>query len=266
MKFKLIITSLTLSCVALLYLPLLAVAVFSVNNTKLGFVWSGFTLRWYWAMLHNQAILDAAKNTLLLAVISTLIATLLGTLLALGLNRYPWPRWVSAFFESAVYLPVVSPDIIFAAAMVVVFKVLVLLIPNFEPGLRAMIIAHVTFEIAFVTLVVRSRLAMIGPDIEEAARDLYATSFYTLRKVTLPLLMPGIVAGALLAFTLSLDDFVISFMTTGPGSTTLPIYIYSAVKRGVSPELHALSTLIFVGTIVLVVLVQLITRGRAKTT
>jgi spermidine/putrescine transport system permease protein len=133
----------------------------------------------------------------------------------------------------------------------------------FNPGLLTMIVAHVTFQIAFVALVVQSRLATIGRTLEEAARDLYADTWILLRRVMLPLLMPGIVAGAMLAFTLSLDDFVISFFTAGPDSTTLPIFIFASVRRGVTPEIHALSTLIFLVTVLLVIGIERLTRYRA---
>ncbi len=237
---------------ALLYVPLLAVAVFSVNVGRHGLTWRGFTWQWYARLLRNEYILEAARNTLVLAVASTLVAAVLGTLLAIGMARFPWPRWIRRFLDLAVYLPVVTPDIIFAAALVVAFGVLRAVSPLFAPGLPTMIIGHVTFQVAFVALVVRSRLATIGRTIEEAARDLYADTPYLLRRVLLPLLAPGIAAGAMLAFTLSLDDFVISFFTAGPESTTLPILIYASVRRGITPEIHALSTLIFLATVVLV--------------
>lgn len=245
---------------AFLYVPLLAVAIFSVNLNRHGLAWKGFTFKWYVGLMHNQIVLEAARNTLVLAVVSTAIATVLGTMLAIGMSRFPWPRWARAFLDFSLYLPVVTPDIIFAAALVVAFGLLRAFSDLFNPGLLTMIIAHVTFQVAFVALVVQSRLATIGRTLEEAARDLYADTPYLLRHVMLPLLMPGIVAGAMLAFTLSLDDFVISFFTAGPDSMTLPIYIYSSLRRGVSPELHALSTLVFLFTILLVFGLQWLTR------
>jgi spermidine/putrescine transport system permease protein len=148
---------------------------------------------------------------------------------------------------------VVTPDIIFAAALVVAFGLLRSVSTLFNPGLLTMIIGHVTFQIAFVAIVVHSRLALLGRTLDEAARDLYAARAQLLRRVTLPLLAPGIVAGAMLAFILSLEDFVISFFTAGPESTTLPIFIYSSVRRGVTPEIHALSTIVFLVTVVLVI-------------
>ena len=259
-KLNLLVSITAICTMAFLYLPLLAVALFSVNNTKFGLVWKGFTLDWYIKLFQNELILNAAWNTLVLAVVSTIVSTILGTILAIGMDRFPWPRRMNTALDLILHLPVIIPDIIFAAAMVVAFGFLRVLSSMFEPGLLNMIIAHITFQTAFVALVVRSRLVSIGKDVEEAARDLYADTTYLLLKVTLPLLMPGIVAGAMLAFTLSLDDFVISFFTAGPDSVTLPLYIYAAVRRVVTPQIHALSTLVLLVTIVLVICMERFTR------
>lgn len=254
------ITAMAMFTVAFLYLPLVSVAVFSVNATRYGLVWKGFTLDWYTKLFQNEVILTAAWNTLVLAVVSTLVATVLGTLLAIGLDRFPWGRKTNTFLDVVLHIPVVIPDIILAAALVVAFGLLRFLSSIFEPGLFNMIIGHITFQIAFVALVVRSRLVTIGRDIEEAARDLFATTPYLLRRVTIPLLLPGIIAGAMLAFTLSLDDFVISFFTAGPDSVTLPIYIYAAVRRGVTPQIHALSTIVVLVTVILIIGMERFTR------
>jgi len=243
-----------------LYLPLVAVAVFSVNATRYGLVWRGFTLDWYIKLVQNEFILEAAWNTLVLAVVSTAVATILGTLLAIGLDRFPWSRKTNTFLDLVLHIPVVIPDIILAAALVVAFGLLRLASSLFEPGLFNMIIGHITFQISFVALVVRSRLVSIGRDVEEAARDLFASTPYLLWRVTLPLLLPGIVAGAMLAFTLSLDDFVISFFTAGPESVTLPLFIFAAVRRGVTPQIHALSTLVVLITVVMIVGMERFTR------
>ena len=248
--------------VALLYLPMLAIAVLSFNKARFGTSWQGFTFDWYSRLWHDEVVLRAARNTLILAVGSTLIATILGTTLAIGIARYRWPRTIEGGLSTLIHLPIVTPDIIFAAALVVAFRTLRAMTGLFELGLTTMIIAHVTFQISFVALVVRARLATIEPEIEEAARDLYASTFDVVRKVLLPLIMPGIVAGAMLAFTLSLDDFVISFFTAGPDSTTLPIYIFSSLKRGLSPEVHAISTVLFVATAALAVALQLLSARR----
>jgi len=245
---------------AFLYLPLLGVAIFSVNDARRGLMWKGFTLKWYLKLFENEWILEAAWNTLLLAVISTLVATVLGTILAIAMDRFPWRRSTHNILETILYIPVVIPDIILAASLVVVFGLLRFLSSIFEPGLPNMIVGHVTFQIAFVALVVRSRLGAIGREMEEAARDLFASNWYMFRKVMLPLLMPGIIAGAMLAFTLSLDDFVISFFMAGPDSQTLPLFIFAAVRRGVTPQIHALSTLIMLITVVLVILAERFTR------
>jgi spermidine/putrescine transport system permease protein len=180
--------------------------------------------------------------------------------LAIGMDRFPWTRRTNSFLDTILYIPVVIPDIILAAALVVAFGLLRIVSAVFEPGLTNMIIGHITFQIAFVALVVRSRLVAIGREVEEAARDLFASNWYLLRRVMLPLLMPGIVAGAMLAFTLSLDDFVISFFTAGPESQTLPLYIFAAVRRGVTPQIHALSTLIMLITVILVIATERLTR------
>ncbi|MCL5964304.1 MAG: ABC transporter permease [Deinococcus sp.] len=252
--------TIALASLAFLYLPMLAVAVFSVNKTRYGLTWGGFTWSWYQKMFQNEDILRAFQNTIVLAVISTLVATLLGTIFALAMERYPWGKRARGFLENLLYLPVVTPDIILAAALVIAFSLLRMVSSLFELGLFSMIIGHVTFQIAFVTLVVQSRLKGLGRDLDEAARDLYASSWYLLRKVQIPLLMPGIVAGAMLAFTLSLDDFVISFFTAGPNSQTLPLVIYGSVRRGVTPEIHALSTIVFLATILLVLGSERLTR------
>jgi spermidine/putrescine transport system permease protein len=249
-----------LSTLVFLYLPLAAVAFFSVNATKYGLVWKGFTLDWYVKLFNNELILNAALNTLILALASTLAATLLGTVLAIGIDRFPWPRRVETFLDMVLHVPVVIPDIILAAALVVIFNLMRLVSAWFEPGLFTMIIGHITFQIAFVTLVVRSRLVAMNPEIEEAARDLFAGTPYLLWHITLPLILPGIVAGGLLAFTLSLDDFVISFFTAGTDSVTLPIFIYAAVRRVVTPEVHALSTIVLAITVMLVVGAERLTR------
>ena len=254
------VTVLAMVTFSFLYIPLVAVGIFSVNATRYGLSWKGFTLQWYVKLIHNEVILNAAWNSLVLAVVSTIIATILGTALAIGMDRFPWPKKTRTALDLMLHLPVVVPDIIFAAALVVAFGLLRMLSSLFEPGLLNMIIGHITFQVSFVALVVRSRLVSIGREIEEAARDLFADTSYLLRRVMLPLLVPGIVAGAMLAFTLSLDDFVISFFTAGPDSVTLPLYIFAAVRRGVTPQIHALSTLVLLATVILIVGMERLTR------
>jgi spermidine/putrescine transport system permease protein len=244
----------------LLYLPLLAVGVLSVNQGSRTLTWQGFTLKWYAQVLGDEAIQKATWTTLKLAVLSTVVATVLGTLLAIGLDRFKWPRAAKTGLEVTAGLPVVMPDILFAVALIVAMQVARVFTDAVEPGFGLMLVGHITFEIAFVALVVRARFAMIPVDLEEAARDLYASTWVVYRRVLIPMLMPGIVAGAVLAFTLSLDDFVISFFTASPDSQTVPIFMYSALKRQVSPDIHALSTLLLVLTVVLVFAGQWVTR------
>ena len=239
-----------------LYLPMLSVAAFSVNSSKGGLEWGGFTLSWYQQLFHNEFILHAAINTLILSVVSTAISTVIGTMLAIGMFRFPWSRRASGQLNILLHLPVVTPDIIFAVALVIAFSVIRYLTGAFDLGMCAMIVGHITFQISFVALAVRGRLELIGHDVEEAACDLYAGYGRVLTKVLLPMLKPGIIAGAMLAFTLSLDDFVISFFTSGPKSMTLPLFIYASVRRGITPEIHALSTIIMIITIVVVLLMQ----------
>jgi len=254
---------------SLLHLPLLAVAVYSFNDAEKGSVWTGFSLRWYAQLAADPEtsrraaeIREATANTLILGATSTVISTILGTLLALGIQRSPWSPRVTRLLHAAVDLPVVTPDIVFAAALVVGFNLLRYISPWFSPGMIEMIVGHVTLQVAFVALIVRSRLVLIGTTLSEAARDLYATSSYHFRRVTLPLLWPAIVGSGTLAFTLSLNDFVISFFTHGPGSATLPIYVYHSQARGLRTDLFAVSTLLVMGTIVLVLTLEQLTRRR----
>jgi spermidine/putrescine transport system permease protein len=259
-----VVSVIGVATILFLYLPLIAVAVMSLNAARYGVAWKGFTLKWYAQLGHNDVVLHAALNTLILAVASTAVSTVLGTLLAIGLSRFPWPRWMRSIVDAVVYVPVVTPDIVFAVGMLLAFEAVRQVLGGLRLGMGTMILAHVTFQISFVALVVGSRLATIGRPVEEAARDLYAGTWHAMRKVTLPLIAPGIVSGAMLAFTLSLDDFVISFFTSGPSSVTLPLYIYGSLRRGITPEIHALSTIVFLVTVALVAGLQLFTREPRK--
>ena len=236
---------------AFLYAPILMVVVFSFNRARFSVRWQGFSLHWYGEVFRNSSALLATQNTLVLATLSTALSTLLGTLLGYGLYRYRFPgkRWV----EMTMYFPVVVPDIVMAISLLLFYKVVRTYTGWFELGMSTMVVSHVTFQLAFVAIVVRGRLLALDPSVEEAARDLYANGWQTFCYVVLPQLIPGIVAGALLAFTLSVDDFVIAFFTSSPDSSTLPILIYSTVRRGVTTEINALSTLVFFVTTILVV-------------
>jgi spermidine/putrescine transport system permease protein len=259
-KKRPVLALIAVASLVLMYLPSVAVAVFSVNASRYGLTWRGFTLQWYAKLLANEDIINAAINSLILAAVSTAVATVLGTALALGLHRAPWPPSVQRVFDLIINLPVVVPDIIMAVALAMAFNVLRMVSKAFEMGMVTLILAHVTFQISFVTLVVKSRLEALGKDTDEAAMDLYASRLYLFRRVTLPLIRPGVLAGAMLAFTLSLDDFIISFFTHGPDSVTLPIFIYASVKRGLTPEIHALSTVMLILTAIPVIIAERLTR------
>lgn len=243
-----------------LYAPIVVVIVYSFNTARYGSGWRGFTTKWYSTLWNNPQALSAAENTLVLAVASTVLSTVLGTMLAMGLNRYWFPAKRLASW--LLYVPVVIPDIVMAVAMLLFYALLRDLAGLFNLGLTTMVISHVTFQIPFVAIVVRSRLFGLDPALEEAARDLGATPWQTFWRVTFPLILPGVAAGGMLAFTLSLDDFVVSFFTSGPGSTTLPILIYSSVKRGITPDINALSTLIILVSVVGTVLITLMQRAK----
>ncbi|MEN9201757.1 MAG: ABC transporter permease [Thermostichus sp. DG_1_6_bins_120] len=245
---------------AFLYLPILLIVIYSFNRARFGLVWTGFTFDWYGSLFQNRMVWQATQNTLILALVSTLISTVLGSLLGYGLYRYRFPG--KNTFQGLILLPVIIPDIVMAITLLLFYRFLRYYTGLFELGLWTMILAHITFQISFVAIVVRSRLQLLDPTLEEAAHDLYANTWQKLRYVTLPLAIPGILAATLLAFTLSIDDFVISFFTSGPESLTLPILIYSTARRGVTPEINALSTLILLITFVVVMGINMLGHPR----
>lgn len=245
-----------------IYTPIVVVIVFSFNMSKYGVRWTGFTTKWYGVLLHNNLALDAVENTLILAGMSTLISTVIGTLLGYGMSRYWFPG--KRLFNFLVYIPVTIPDILMAVALLLFYGLLRDSLGIFELGMTTMIFAHITFQISFVLIVVRARLVGIDPALEEAARDLGADGWRVFWSITFPLMLPGIISGALLAFTMSLDDFVVSFFTSGPGSTTLPILIYSSVKRGITPDINALSTILVIFSIIFVVGATVMQPSRQK--
>lgn len=230
-----------------LYLPIVILIIYSFNDNRIVGQWTGFSTRWYIELFQNEAILGALRTSIWVAVWSTLISTVLGTLTALAMERFKFAGKIT--YDAILYLPIIIPDIVMALSTLLFFVVVGIALSRFT-----ILIAHVAFNIAFVAIVVRARLADMDSTLEEAASDLGANEWQTFRRVTLPLLAPGILAGALLAFTLSLDDFVITFFVAGPGSTTLPVRVYSMIRFGVTPEVNAISTLMFLGSTVLVVL------------
>lgn len=256
--------SAALLALPLLYAPLAAVAALSFNDTKYGGPWKGFTTRWYAQLAGDAQVLTLALNTLAVAASSTAVATVLGTAIALGLDRSPWPRRPRRAIELLLHLPVVTPDVIIAGALLVAFGVIRSLSGLLEPGFATLVIAHVTFQVPFVALVVLARSRIIGRDQEEAARDLYATTWGVYRRVLLPQLWPAIVAGAVLAFILSLDDFIVTFFCSGPSFRTLPLHIYPEVRRSNAPLMNALSTVVVAATFVLAAVLGLLLRPRRR--
>jgi putrescine transport system permease protein len=249
------VTALTLGF-AFLYLPILLLVAYSFNASRLVTVWGGFSTEWYVALFRNEALLDAAWVTIRIALVSAMLATLLGTLAAVTLVRYGRFRG-RALFTGMVYAPMVMPEVITGLALLLLFVAI-----GFERGFWTVTLAHTTFAMCFVTVVVQSRLVAFDRALEEAAMDLGAPLLRTFLSVTLPLIAPAVVAGFLLAFTLSLDDLVIASFTSGPGATTLPMRIYSQVRLGVTPEINAAST-ILIGLVTLAVIAATVTTKRA---
>jgi spermidine/putrescine transport system permease protein len=233
---------------AFLYLPILFVIGFSFSGSPNVGVWGGFSLRWYERMFGNSQLLHALQNSIVVALISTVIATFLGTAAGIALDRYR--RWLGrGTFDALLYLPVIIPDVTMAVMLLLWFTQI-----GMTLSIWTITLSHIAFNISFVAIVVRARLAHLDPSMEEAAADLYASRWQAFRRVTLPLIMPGVLGGGLLALTLSLDDVVITSFVQGPGSTTLPVYVFGLIKRQVTPEINAVSTLMLLASMVLVFL------------
>lgn len=230
---------------AFLHLPMLVLVAFSFNDSKFSVGWEGFTLHWYERLVERADIMAALQNSLIVAGISTVVSTILGTLLALGLARHRFRG--RTMLESLLYVPVVTPEIVVGISLLILFVFL-----KVSLGLGTIIIAHVAFNISFVTIVVRARLEGMDQNLEEAAMILGADEITTFWRVTVPQLWPGILSGALLAFTISFDDFVITSLVSGPGSSTLPIVVYGMVRKNIEPSVNAISTVILVVTTLLI--------------
>lgn len=256
MKFtRLDATVLTL-CFAFLYIPILILIIYSFNESKLVTVWGGFSLRWYRDMWSNDGLMDAAWITLRVGVLSASLGTVLGTLAALALTRFG--RFHGRIlFSGMIYAPLVMPEVITGLSMLLLFVSL-----NVDRGFWTVVIAHTTFTMCYVAIVVQSRLYTFDRSLEEAALDLGCTPFKTFFVITLPLILPAVISGWMLAFTLSLDDLVIASFTTGPGATTLPIKIYSQVRLGVTPEINAISSILVAIVTCGVIVTSLLTKSR----
>lgn len=237
-----------------LYTPIAVLMILSFNKAGLPTAWTGFSTEWYGRLLESPKIIAAARNSLIVALASTLIATAIGTLLALGVER----RKASAGIDALLFIPMIIPDIVLAIALLSFFTLM-----KFTLGLHSIILAHVVFNIAFVCAVVRARLKSFDWSLTEVSRDLGAGAVTTFRHVTFPLIWPAVIAASLLAFTLSIDEFIIAYFTAGAGqgSTTLPMQIYAMIRFGVTPEINAMATIILLVSFTLVLLAQRFNRG-----
>lgn len=229
---------------AFLYVPLAIVVVYSFNDSRLNAEWVGFTFDWYRKLASDSGMIEAAVNSLVIGITASLVSTILGTMAGVAMHRH---RLV--VLPILILAPIAIPEILTGVSLLIFFVML-----NFTLGLVSVGLAHITFCIGFVAIVVRARLAGMDETLTEAARDCGASPWQAFRHVTLPLIMPGVVAGALMAFTLSIDDFVITFFTAGAGTITLPLQIYSMIKISVTPEVNAVSSLLMLLTLVLIII------------
>jgi len=246
-----------------LYAPIVLLVVFSFTKDTFGVRWTGFTIDWYIKLFNDQRMMNAAFNTLWVAAISTILSTILGTLLALAMERYRFRGRDG--LDALLYMPIVIPEIVMALALLAFFSfsfgiIQALTGVTLRMNIWTVIVSHVAFCISFVTVVVRASLKGFDVRLEEAAADLGADTRTIFWRITLPLILPGVIGGALLAFTLSLDDFVISFFTVGPGTNLLPIEVYGRVKRAITPSINAISTIMLVVSMLLVFLSQFMQR------
>ena len=237
-----------------LYLPLVIVVVYSFNDSRLNAEWVGFTTKWYVKLFNNDEMITAAVNSLIIGVTSSVIATVLGTLAGIALHRFKLK-----FLPFLVLTPIAIPKILMGVSLLIFFVMI-----NLTLGMVSIILAHVAFCIGFVAIVVRARMQGMDDSLVEAARDLGATPWQAFRLVTLPQILPGIMAGALMAFTLSIDDFVITFFTAGVGASTLPLQIYSMIKIAVTPEVNAVSSLLMLLTLCLILIASRLSPSSLK--
>ncbi len=232
-----------------LYTPILTLMVFSFNESKTMGKWTGFTFKWYLELFNNNRLMSALYYTVLIALLASVISTVVGTIAAIAISKMSGK--LKTLILNINYLPVLSPDIVTGIALMSLF-----IFFKFNFGFTTMLLAHITFDIPYVILSVLPKLKQLPENTLDAAADLGATPMYAIRKVVIPQIKPGIFAGFLMAFTMSIDDFVISFFTTGPGVTNLSIEIYSMARRGIKPEINALSTLMFITVLALLLIVN----------
>jgi spermidine/putrescine transport system permease protein len=237
-----------------LYAPLVIVVVYSFNDSRLNAQWVGFTLDWYRKLFADEEMLTAARNSLVIGLVASAVSTVLGTMAGFAMYRYRL-----RVLPVMVVAPIAIPEILMGVSLLIFFVAI-----NLTLGLVSITLAHIAFCIGFVAIVVRSRLAGMDESLVEAARDLGATPWRAFRLITLPLIMPGVIAGALMAFTLSIDDFVVTYFTAGADALTLPLKIYTMVKISVTPEVNAVSTLLMLLTLALIVLASRLAPGALR--
>ena len=244
-----------------LYVPIFVMIVFSFNSTKSRSVFSGFTLEWYAKLFQNELIISSLINTIIIAVCASIIATVLGTMAAIGIVRMN--KFTKAAVMNVTNIPIINPEIVTGVSLMLLF-VFFKARMNLEFGFGTLLIAHITFDVPYVILNVIPKFRQMQPNIYEAAQDLGCSPVKAFFKVVMPEIMPGIISGFLMAFTFSLDDFIISYFTSGPTSQTLPITIYSMTRRKVSPEINALSTIIFVVVVIVLVVKNIFERRQVS--
>lgn len=227
-----------------LYLPIIILVVFSFNSSEMNIVFEKITFDWYKNLMQNGNLINAFINTLIVAISSTVISTVIGTISAVGLHKYNFP--FKNLINKLIYIPIVIPEIVLGISLLSIYTLVKL-----ELGLFTIILSHIAFSIPYVIVSVRSTLSSLTPNCEEAAWDLGANSLKTFWYIILPQIKSGVISGATLAFTLSLDDVVISYFTAGPGSNTLPLYIYSIIKTGITPDVNALSSIMLIAVIII---------------
>jgi putrescine transport system permease protein len=242
---------------AFLYLPIVLLVIYSFNESRLVTVWAGFSTKWYGELFRDQSMLNAAWVTLRVGLLSATVATVLGTLAAVSLVRFSRFRG-RTLFTGMVYAPLVMPDVITGLSLLLLFVSI-----GFDRGFWTVTLAHITFSLCFVAVVVQSRLVSFDLSLEEAAQDLGCTPFQAFMKVTLPVILPAVISGWMLAFTLSLDDLVIASFTSGPGATTLPMKIYSQVRLGVTPKINAVCTILIALVTIGVLVASILQKRRA---
>jgi spermidine/putrescine transport system permease protein len=234
-----------------LYIPLIVVIIFSFNDSKLNAEWVGFTLKYYVKLFHNEKLLTAAGNSLMIGLVASFFATVFGTLAGIAIHRYK-PKFLSFL----VLTPIALPELLVGVSLVIFYVIVNQITGWLDLGFLTVLLSHIAFCVGFVAIVVQARMQIIDEALVEAARDLGATAFQAFRLITLPQILPGIIAGGLMAFTLSIDDFVITFFTAGAGVSTLPTEIYSMIKIAVTPEVNAISAIFLLLTLSLIALVK----------